>query len=102
MLEVHLQVPTNVTMPLNTIQLFVVNNVMESVINQFIGENHSSGNRSFGAGGNLNFNLLPMTLNHVPSYNGPVEGVILRIKIRLLFMPVQHLMLMNLYMIRKN
>nr|KAJ0206916.1 hypothetical protein LSAT_V11C500230870 [Lactuca sativa] len=46
---------------------------MDSGTNQFPGENHS-GNGSSGVGRNQICNLLPMTTNHVPSYNDPVHG----------------------------
>ena len=52
------------TMPPNTIQLFVVNNVMDSGTNRFPGENRS-GNGSFDARSNQICNLFPMILNHV-------------------------------------
>nr|KAJ0187302.1 hypothetical protein LSAT_V11C900464820 [Lactuca sativa] len=62
------------SMPPNKVQLFIVSNVMESGNHRFVGENCSGGNGSSGAGRNQMCNLLPITTNHVPSYNRPIDG----------------------------
>lgn len=75
---------------------------MESGANRFPGENRFGGNESSGVGSNQICNLLPMITNHVPFYNNHIDGVIIGLKVSLLFTLALLLMLMNLRMMRQN
>lgn len=53
--------------------MFVTNHVLESGFNQFAGVNRCGDSKSSGARGNHICNVLPITLNHVPSYNERID-----------------------------
>lgn len=62
----------------NTVQLHVVTHLIKSGINRFPRENRFGGNGSSDARSKQIYNLLHITLNHVPSYNGTIDGVYFR------------------------